>query len=67
MRRNPWLANNPFMSMWMSGANTLFGAARGHAHRQATRLATDSVTRAVDAWARTMTLSPAPARKRAAR
>ena len=27
--KNPWLMKNPFMSMWLSGANALWGAARG--------------------------------------
>jgi hypothetical protein len=29
--KNPWLAKNPFLSMWMSAGNTMLGAARGHA------------------------------------
>ena len=29
--RNPWLARNPWMSMWMSGANTVFHTWRAHA------------------------------------
>jgi hypothetical protein len=29
--RNPWLARNPWMSMWMSGANTIFHTWRAHA------------------------------------
>lgn len=28
---NPWLKKNPFMSMWLSGANYVVGAARGRA------------------------------------
>jgi len=28
---NPWLAKNPFLSMWMSAANRALGTARGHA------------------------------------
>jgi len=27
--KNPWLEKNPFMSMWLSGANKVAGAARG--------------------------------------
>ena len=27
--KNPWLTKNPFMSMWLSGANAVLGAARG--------------------------------------
>jgi len=29
--KNPWLAKNPFLSMWMSAGNSVLGAARGHA------------------------------------
>ena len=28
---NPWLKKNPFMSMWLSGANKMMGTARGQA------------------------------------
>jgi len=27
--KNPWVKKNPFMSMWLSGANKAAGAARG--------------------------------------
>jgi len=26
---NPWLKKNPFLSMWLSGANTVASSARG--------------------------------------
>ena len=26
---NPWLKKNPFLSLWLSGANAVAGAARG--------------------------------------
>lgn len=26
---NPWLKKNPFLSMWLSGANAVAGAAKG--------------------------------------
>ena len=29
--KNPWLKKNPFLSMWMSGANRAAGTARAHA------------------------------------
>jgi hypothetical protein len=51
---NPWLKKNPYMSLWLSGANAVAGAARGHAtkeaHRQAAA-ATRQMTAAVfEAW-----------------
>ena len=29
--KNPWLKKNPLMSLWLSGANKVAGAARGQA------------------------------------
>jgi hypothetical protein len=29
--KNPWTKKNPFLSMWLSGANAVAGSARGHA------------------------------------
>jgi hypothetical protein len=51
---NPWLKKNPYMSLWLSGANAVAGAARGHAskaaHQQAA-MATRQLTEAVfEAW-----------------
>ena len=28
---NPWTKKNPFLSMWLSGANSVLGSARGRA------------------------------------
>ncbi len=43
---NPWLKKNPLMSMWLSGANKVAGAARGLAaaafKREATRVSKDA-------------------------
>ena len=35
--KNPWTKKNPFMSMWLSGANSVMGSARGHATAAAKR------------------------------
>ena len=35
--RHPWTAKNPFMSAWLSAANTWGGAARGLASAEAQR------------------------------
>ena len=37
---NPWLKKNPFMSMWLSAANSVAGKARGQATAQAKRAGT---------------------------
>jgi hypothetical protein len=62
--RNPWLTRNPWLSVWLSGANTVFGAARAQAQRNANRMMADSVTRAVGAWSAALPSSAKPARKR---
>ena len=48
--RNPWLARNPWLSLWLSGVNTMFGAARAQAQRNVTPMMADGVTGAVSAW-----------------
>ena len=35
--KNPWLKKNPLMSLWLSGANKVAGAARGLAPDAATQ------------------------------
>jgi len=37
--KNPWIKKNPLMSMWLSGANSMLGAARSQATAQAKRQA----------------------------
>jgi hypothetical protein len=55
VRSNPFLKKNPFMSMWLSGANSLAGSMRGHASAQAKRQAATAMTKAThdmfDLWA----------------
>jgi hypothetical protein len=58
--RNPWRARNPWLSLWLHGANTLVGAARAEARRNAHRRVNDSVTRALHAWSAAMVASKAP-------
>jgi hypothetical protein len=65
---NPWLKKNPFMSMWLSGANAAAGSLRGHAVGQAKRQAATAMTKATqdifDAWTGGFVTPPAKARKR---
>ena len=37
MASNPWTKKNPFLSMWLSNANAITGAARGKAVAEMTR------------------------------
>ena len=57
--KNPWTAKNPFMSMWLSAANTAMGSARGlasaAAQREVKRATHTAVNQAVDEWTRLMT------------
>lgn len=45
---NPWLKKNPFMSMWLSGANRMAGAMRGQATAQAKRQINAAVAKATN-------------------
>lgn len=65
--RNPFLKRNPFMSMWLSGANALAGTLRGKAvaqGRRAANAASSKATKAAaDVWLDTLLPKP-PKRKR---
>ena len=43
---NPWLKKNPFMSMWLSGANSVANRARVRIAAEAKRQTTAAVTKA---------------------
>jgi len=43
---NPWLKKNPFLSMWLSGANAVAGSARGRIASEAKRQSTIVVSKA---------------------
>jgi len=43
---NPWLKKNPFMSMWLSGANSVANSARGAIAAEAKRQSTAAITKA---------------------
>jgi len=62
--RNPWTSKNPFMSMWLSAANTTAASARGvataAAKRQVASAQADAMRQFLDFWAP----KPAPARSR---
>jgi hypothetical protein len=52
--KNPWTKKNPFMSMWLSGANAAIGSARGRAtaesKRQANAMVTEGTKQMIDLW-----------------
>lgn len=62
--RNPWLKKNPYLSMWLSGANAVAGTARGRAiaeaRRQATTMMNEGTKQMIDLWSGAL----APPRKK---
>lgn len=64
--RNPWLKKNPFLSMWLSGANSILGSARGHATAKARRQVNAAVTEAtknnLKLWSDAIKATPAKQR-----
>jgi hypothetical protein len=65
---NPWLKKNPFLSMWLSGANTVASSARGRIASEAKRQSTIAVNKAVSEmftmWTDAMVGSRAPKRRK---
>ena len=61
--KNPWTKQNPFMSMWLSGANAAIGSARGRAtaesKRQANAMVTEGTKQMIDLWTGALAM-PAP-------
>jgi hypothetical protein len=68
---NPWLKKNPFMSMWLSGANAVAGSLRGHAAGQIKREAGTAMTKATndvfDFWTAGLMAPPTKKRRRTRR
>jgi hypothetical protein len=66
--KNPWLKKNPFLSMWLSGANAVFGAARGSAtaaaRRQSKALMDHGARQIVDFWTGGLASKPTRRKKR---
>ena len=64
---NPWLKKNPFLSLWLSGANAVAGSLRSHATAQARRAAATATTQAakdmLDVWTGGL-MAPPPKKRR---
>lgn len=58
---NPWLKKNPFMSMWLSGANRIASTMRGQTTAQAKRQINAAVTRATNDNMKRVTEAMTPA------
>ncbi|WP_050455458.1 hypothetical protein [Candidatus Burkholderia verschuerenii] len=65
--KNLWTKKNPFLSMWLSGANAVAGSARSRATAAAKRQANTAVRRSqkdvVDFWTAALT-PPKPTRRK---
>jgi hypothetical protein len=61
--KNPWAKKNPFMSMWLSGANAMLGAARVRATAEGRRQATNTMNRTAKQMAEMWTAPLAPRKK----
>ncbi len=52
--KNPWTKKNPFMSMWLSSANSMMGSARAQAtaatKRQVATAQADATRQILDLW-----------------
>lgn len=68
--KNPWTKKNPFMSMWLSGANAAMGSARGRVNaaskRQANAMVTEGTKQMIDLWASALS-PPAKSKRRRTR
>lgn len=65
---NPWTKKNPFMSMWLSGANAVIGSARsrviGEAKRQTSTMAAEGTRQMIKFWTGGLTATPTRKRKK---
>lgn len=70
--KNPWTKKNPFMSMWLSAANSVVGQARGQAtaavKREANKAAktatTEGLRQVTEFWANMLKPPAAPRKPR---
>ena len=61
---NPWSRKNPFMSLFLSGANRLAGTVRGKATAQAKRQINAAVSKAISDNLKAVLGGPRPKVKR---
>ena len=50
MSYNPWGKKNPFLSMWLSGANAVFGATQSQVRAAAARQANEALKAGTQQW-----------------
>ena len=68
--KNPWLKKNPFLSMWLSGANAMLGATRSRVasegKRQAATMMSQGAAQMARFWSNAL-MSPQVKTKRRAK
>jgi hypothetical protein len=62
--KNPWTKKNPFMSLWLSGANAVANRARGQATAAVKRRSGAIAKQATRDWARIWLAAVTPKRRR---
>jgi hypothetical protein len=66
--KNPWTKKNPFLSMWLSGANSVAGSARGRmtaeAKRQTSKAMNEGTRQIMNFWTGGMLAKPAPKKRK---
>jgi hypothetical protein len=62
--KNPWTKKNPFMSLWLSGANSLLGRARGPAASTAAQQRASLTRQATRFWTGAWLAATKPKRHR---
>ena len=61
---NPWTKKNPFLSMWLSGANALAGKARVVGKAEVSRQQTSATKQAARFWTNAWLEALKPKRRR---
>ena len=64
---NPWLKKNPWLSLWLSGANAVLGSARVRASAEARRQAAAMTNYAINETVRFWTAAAVPPPKKRSR
>lgn len=64
---NPWTKKNPFLSLWLSGANAVAGRARSAATAEAGRQQATLTEQAVRFWSGAWLVGTGTGKKRQAR
>ena len=66
--KNPWLKKNPFLSIWLSGANAVLGSVTGQARaagqRETKRMMTKSTNEVSEFWRAALSPAKRPVKRK---